>query len=543
MTTKRFFEIVYASIAIAIGITLINFLFGNYSDDWVDNLTNFGINLMFSFTLTLVNNWFFHFMERFYTWENDGVKRLIIGALGSVILTMITLFLLLLVTMVVIYGQPFQAFLDNQEWDWYLFGLIITLVITVIFHAVYFYKELQARKVSEQKVIARSAEAQFDALKNQLDPHFLFNSLNVLVSLIEENPKAATKFTTSLSKVYRYVLEQRNKETVAVDEELNFARTYVHLLKMRFEDSLEIEIPERSKDPEAMVVPLSLQLLLENAVKHNTVSDSRPLRIKIFEAGGNLVVENNLQPKAVVKKGSGVGLQNIASRYGLLTDRKMAIEKTVQQYKVQVPILKKEEINKPKNKETMENYSVEDVKVVHARERVKEIKSFYNNAFKSVTIILFLAMINYFTGDFPWAIFPAIGISIGLIMNYLRITDQDIFLGRQWEERKIENHIRQHTDINTTTYQERYTAAKEQVGEIRGFYHHLLIYIVINAGIAYLNYYVDQWAFPWFLFPLGGWGLGIIGHAIGTFNMNPFLSKDWEERKIKEIVEKENNKL
>ncbi len=544
MTTKRFFEIVYASIAIAIGITLINFLFGNYSDDWVDNLTNFGINLMFSFTLTLVNNWFFHYMERFYTWEDDGVKRLIIGALGSVIITMMTLFLLLFITNVVIFGQTFQAFLDNQEWEWYLFGLIITLVITVIFHAIYFYKELQARKVSEQKVIARSAEAQFDALKNQLDPHFLFNSLNVLVSLIEENPKAATKFTTSLSKVYRYVLEQRNKETVAVDEELNFARTYVHLLKMRFEDSLDIEIPERSQDPEAMVVPLSLQLLLENAVKHNTVSDSKPLKIRIYEAGNQLVVDNNLQPKAVVKKGSGVGLQNIASRYGLLTDRKMAIEKTEQQYKVQVPILKKEEINKSKNKETMENYTVEDVKMVQARERVKELKDLYNNMFKSVGIIILLVVINYVTGGFPWAIFPAIGISVGLLMNYLRTTDQDIFLGRHWQQRKIDNLIREENAKGVMgTYQERFVAAKEQVEGIRKFYHHLLIYIIFNAGIAYFNYYIDQWAYPWFLFPLVGWGFGIIGHAIGTFNMNPFLSKDWEERKIKEIVEKENKKF
>ncbi|ARN76841.1 hypothetical protein BST97_01850 [Nonlabens spongiae] len=543
MTIKRFFEIVYASIGIAVGITLINFLFGNYKDGWESTLINFGINLMFSFSLTLVNNWFFHFMDRFYSWERDGMKRLIIGAIGSVFITMITLFLLLFITTVIIYDQTVSAFWDNQQYEWYMVGLLITLAITVIFHAIYFYKELQARKVSEQKVIARSAEAQFDALKNQLDPHFLFNSLNVLVSLIEENPKAATKFTTSLSKVYRYVLEQRNKETVAVDEELNFARTYVHLLKMRFEDSLEIEIPEQSQDPDALVVPLSLQLLLENAVKHNTVSDSKPLKIRIFETGGELVVENNLQPKSVVKKGSGVGLQNIASRYGLLTDRKMSIEKTDYQYKVQVPILNKDEINKSKNHNTMENYSVEDVKMVHARERVKELKGLYNNAFKSVAIILFLVTINFFTSDFPWAIFPAIGISIGLLMNYLRTTDQDVFLGRQWEERKIEEHIRQNSEGITATYQERYTAAKEQVGEIRGFYHHLLIYIVINAGIAYLNYFIDQWAFPWFLFPLGGWGLGVIGHAIGTFNLNPFLSKDWEERKIKEIVEKENNKL
>ena len=135
------------------------------------------------------------------------------------------------------------------------------LVISLFFHAVYYYRELQKSKVKEQKVIAGTASAKFDALKNQLDPHFLFNSLNVLTSLIEENLESAQKFTTSLSKVYRYVLEQKNKELVTVDEELRFAKTYMSLLKMRFEDSIIFEIPERASNPESKVVPLSLQLL------------------------------------------------------------------------------------------------------------------------------------------------------------------------------------------------------------------------------------------------------------------------------------------
>ena len=105
----------------------------------------------------------------------------------------------------------------------------------------------------------------------------------MLTSLIEEDPAQAQKFTTSLSKVYRYVLEQKNKDLVSVDEELNFARTYLLLLKMRFEDSIIFELPEQSSNPEAKGVPLSLQLLLENAVKHNMVTSSKPLHIKIYD--------------------------------------------------------------------------------------------------------------------------------------------------------------------------------------------------------------------------------------------------------------------
>ncbi|MET6991715.1 sensor histidine kinase [Sediminicola arcticus] len=139
----------------------------------------------------------------------------------------------------------------------------------------------------------------------------MFNSLNVLTSLIEEDPVQAQKFTTSLSKVYRYVLEQKNKDLVSVDEELEFTRTYVRLLKMRFEGSIIFHIPDHSNSPDVKIVPLSLQLLLENAVKHNVVTSNRPLTIKVFERYGMLCVSNNLQEKQVVKKSRGVGLHNI----------------------------------------------------------------------------------------------------------------------------------------------------------------------------------------------------------------------------------------
>src|SRR5690606_1094094 len=156
-------------------------------------------------------------------------------------------------------------FIAGENFQMYFIALMFTLVISLFFHAFYFYKELQENKVKEQKVIAGTASAKFESLKNQIDPHFLFNSLNVLTSLIEENPDNAQRFTTSLSKVYRYVLEQKDKELVSVEEELAFAKTYMELLTMRFENSLFYDVPQNLENPEAKVVPLSLQLLLENA--------------------------------------------------------------------------------------------------------------------------------------------------------------------------------------------------------------------------------------------------------------------------------------
>src|SRR5690606_11087179 len=127
-------------------------------------------------------------------------------------------------------------------------ALILAIGASIVFHTIYFYRTWQENRIKEQKIIAGTASAKFDALKNQLDPHFLFNSLNVLTSLIEEDPEQAQKFTTSLSKVYRYVLEQKDKDLVTVDEELQFAKTFIRLLKMRFENSIVLDIPERSEE-------------------------------------------------------------------------------------------------------------------------------------------------------------------------------------------------------------------------------------------------------------------------------------------------------
>ena len=307
-------------------MSLVNCYPSGFSYDSINEfLIDFSIWQLYAFVLGFSNTYFFNWMETKSWNQNNTIKRIVFGILGSTLITLIGLFFLRLTVIVVFYGMPFEKFIVNQSWENYSFGFYITLIIFSIFHIIYFYNQYQKNRIKEQKVIAGAASAKFDALKNQLDPHFLFNSLNVLTSLIEENPKNAQKFTTSLSKVYRYVLEQKSKELITVDEELAFAKTYMSLLKMRFEDSIIFEIPDQASNPESKVVPLSLQLLLENAVKHNIVTSGKPLHIKIYESDGALVVENNLQPKQIVKKSSGVGLENIKQRYSLLSKRTVQI--------------------------------------------------------------------------------------------------------------------------------------------------------------------------------------------------------------------------
>jgi len=401
-------------------------------------LIDFLIYQLYSFVLGFSNMYFFSYMERFPWKKEERIKRIVLGVLASTVITLIGLFFLRAFTLVVLMGKSFQVFFANEKFQYYQFGLWITLTIVITFYFVYFYNRYQQNKIKEQKVIAGTASAKFDALKNQLDPHFLFNSLNVLTSLIEENPVNAQKFTTALSKVYRYVLEQKNKELVSVDEELEFAKTYMSLLKMRFEDSIIFDIPEKAMNPESKVVPLSLQLLLENAVKHNTVTSGKPLRIKIYENGDSLVVENNLQPKQIVNKSSGVGLSNIMQRYDLLTNKKINISKQANQFTVAIPMLTKQiSIMKTQYKENIDdNY-------LRAKSHVEELKGFYYSLVSYILVIPFLIFINYKTfWGFQWFWFPIFGWGLGIVIHAFKVFVNNGAFGRNWEKRKIEEFMR-----------------------------------------------------------------------------------------------------
>jgi hypothetical protein len=321
----------------------------------------------------------------------------------------------------------------NPEMMRQFIWLIATLLVSIwIYRIIYSIHKKQESKVKEQKIIAGTASAKFETLKNQIDPHFLFNSLNVLSSLIEENPENAQRFTTSLSKVYRYVLEQKDKDLVSIEEELAFAKTYMNLLQMRFENSLTYEVIIDTIQPEAKVVPLSLQLLLENAVKHNVISEQKPLHIKIYIDNDELVIQNNFQKKAVLQDGQGVGIQNIVSRYDIITDRKVTIEQNENTYTVKLPILTKQIT-------IMENSIYDEENAYYkAKKRVEELKGFYGNFTTYCIVIPLLVLINYFTyWDHKWFIYPMLGWGLGVLFHGVSVFGY----GKSWEERKIQEII------------------------------------------------------------------------------------------------------
>ncbi len=403
-------------------------------------MIEFSYSVYFGFVLTIINSTFFDYLNHRVQWNEQTEKyRIVIGFIGSIPLTLIGTWFVRLTINVWINNQSFEAFIKDQKFSNYILILIITFVVSLFFHAIFLYRKLQENKVKEQKIIAGNASAQFETLKNQIDPHFLFNSLNVLSSLIEENPENAQRFTTSLSKIYRYVLDQKDKELVPLKEELNFAKTYMKLLSMRFENSLTYSLPDTLMDDDAKVVPLSLQLLLENTIKHNIVSDIQPLHITITVEGDYLEVSNNLQKKEVLQSGSGVGLKNIVSRYAILTGKPVLVESNDANFLVKIPILTKEIklINHKKYNE-VDAY-------LKAKKQVKDIKDFYGNLISYCFVIPLLAWINYQTSwEFKWFIFPMLGWGLGVALQAFTVFGY----GRTWEERKISELMEQQQNIN-----------------------------------------------------------------------------------------------
>ncbi|HEY4149122.1 MAG TPA: histidine kinase [Chitinophagaceae bacterium] len=218
-------------------------------------------------------------------------------------------------------------------------AIFCTMLVVAIYESIYFMNELR-KSVQDQELLKReSLEAQLNALKTQVNPHFLFNNLNTLSAVISENPGQAIDFVQQLSKVYRHILEVRDEESILLKEELDVLKAYVFLLKTRFGNNLDISIHVEEEKLQQKIAPLSLQILMENAIKHNIVSSARPLRIDVFADQGKLVVRNNLQKKQQLTESTGLGLDNIRNRYRLLGNRQVEVEEGPSSFTVSIPLI------------------------------------------------------------------------------------------------------------------------------------------------------------------------------------------------------------
>lgn len=297
-------------------------------------------------TLTLGLVWF---MNRLLTkrldkklpWLKHGNKRfywqLGLGILLSLLIINLSYFSLKL-------GLTSDPPDQEQILSMNVLGILVLLPTISINFGIQFLSNWKNAQVNSEKFQKETIRAELTTLKNHLDPHFLFNNLNILSSLISKDKNLSQNYLEKFADVYRNILESSKEELVTLNEELCFIASYLYLLEIRFEDTIQTFIDVETIDHTKYIPPLTLQMLIENAIKHNSISEIRPLKIHIASQNGYISVKNNYQPKKQAIKGvGGTGLKNIEKRYSYFTDKKVQVYENPENFIVKIPLVELED--------------------------------------------------------------------------------------------------------------------------------------------------------------------------------------------------------
>jgi two-component system, LytTR family, sensor kinase len=295
--------------------------------------------MLFSFLL-ISSSWeMLRFIDRYLDrrlpFEKNISRRVVVQlALGVVVGVVVR-------GLIAVFGEDYLPFKLDSLFvvaTWIIYILFPT-GINLWFFTAHFIERWKNSLVRAEKLEREKTQVQFDALKNQLNPHFLFNALTSLNSLIQEDQALASKFLQQLSKVYRYLLKNRDRAVVSLDAELAFIEHYVSLVETRFKDSIEITFDIAAETRESHIVPVTLQILIENALKHNVIESSRPLVITIEARDGYLSVSNNVQIRKRVESSNEQGLENLKNLYSFLTPDPVLIQRSGGMFTVKVPLI------------------------------------------------------------------------------------------------------------------------------------------------------------------------------------------------------------
>lgn len=322
-----------ALISILIGIVTQAILSGKINLPLSAYLWNAGYSLSLGLPL-FANGYFFNWFEKLYI---DWIKRPIQSLLRAILLHLVY-------SSVVIVGVNwfwFRILLDRQGlfYKTIIAEYIIFVIVTSIIYASSFFKSWKEKVIESEKIKREALSLKYKVLQDQVNPHFLFNSLNVLGSLIDLDTEKAKNFTRQLSLFYRELLTFKDRDIISLGEEIDFVKRYIYLQQIRFGEALQVDFAA-NQNISGNVIPLSLQALVENAIKHNEISKLNPLKIIIAISDDHeLIVENNIQTKSQLEETSGTGLQNLAGRYQFLTGKEMIISRNGGYFRVILPLI------------------------------------------------------------------------------------------------------------------------------------------------------------------------------------------------------------
>lgn len=309
----------------------------------IELVLTFVVSYFFSATDWLINRFILIQLRKVYPSLKDSAKRIALLILG-------TLFTVITVDFIGVTLVSLIA--DNVSYDFserirsLVTTIFLTTMVTAIYEAVYFFVLLKKSIRDEEQAKQAIIQAELDTLRNQAQPHFFFNTLNTLRDIIDQSPKEdAKQFVDKLSDIYRFLLESGNSNLISLKAELKFAKAYIHVQSERFGENLKLNwnIPQTAEDK--MIAPMSLQLLLENAIKHNVVSRAKPLVINVDIDDDFIVVTNKIQKKSTQLPSTKMGLKNIEKRYALISDRSVKIVNDGNQFSVSLPLLNESMLN------------------------------------------------------------------------------------------------------------------------------------------------------------------------------------------------------
>ena len=294
---------------------------------WISAFTG-SIWVALWFGNAFVSQW----LDNLFSWHHQPVKRLVAGLMGMTVYTIAAV-----LGIIYIFHFAFGFKLGDMINGTFYSTIVITLIITMFMTGRSFLLNWRESAVEAERLKKENMEAQFNSLRSQVNPHFLFNSLNALTNLVYQDQDKAVKFIKQLSTVYRYVLSTRDKELVSLAEELEVLHSYLFLQQIRFGEKLKLHV---DLNPDGLVAPLVLQMLVENAIKHNIIADEQPLTIRVYKEDSMIVVENNLQKKSIPSdESTGAGLENIKKRYSFLSSEAVRVEDNGHSFKVSIPII------------------------------------------------------------------------------------------------------------------------------------------------------------------------------------------------------------
>ena len=332
---KTWFSFILANIVIGFVIALLSV--HNWSLSSITLGTIWGATI--SFTQWIGQVWIQSKIEDRYSWFEKPTLRFIWTFISIIVYSIAAYLLVSSIISLIIFGEiPWYIYTVNKFW---LIPVIVSLFISITAGSIGFFTGWRASLIEQEQLKSEMLNYKYEALKNQINPHFMFNSLNVLSELVHEDQDLAVKYIHQFSDMYRYVLESKDHELRPLAEELAFLEKYIFLLEIRFEDKLKVNLNLKDVEDD-LIVPVAMQLLVENAVKHNEVSRANPLTVNIKKDGDWIIVENKIQAKISREHSSKIGLKNLEQQYAFF-NRKIIVNESEGHFTVKIPVIKVEE--------------------------------------------------------------------------------------------------------------------------------------------------------------------------------------------------------